>query len=100
MIVLVRIKALLGCPHNVASTGPLAIASTARPANWPVCIWSAQCAAVVSRGRACGVEVAGQATGVEGQQVRGKGSPSLMLKLGAGAGARLPRLIQLLLECG
>ena len=91
---------MLGGPHDVAGTGPLDIAGTAHPATWSMCIWSAQPAAGGSRVRACGVKVPGQSTGVEGRQVWGKGRPSLMLELGAGAGARLPRLIQLVPECG
>ena len=91
---------MLGCPHDIAGRGHLTVPGTACPAYWPVCIWSAQRAAGVSRYMGCGVEVGGQATGVEGRQVGGKGRPSLMLELGAGAGARLPRLIQLVPECG
>ena len=45
---------------------------TACPPNWPVCIWSAHGAAGVSSDLGCGVEVGGQATGVEGREVGGK----------------------------
>ena len=89
---------MLGGPHDIAGTGPLDSAGTARPATWSMGVWSAQHAAHGSRGLACWVEVGGQPTSVEGQQVGGKGQPSLMLELRAGA--RLPRRIQLLPEWG
>ena len=87
---------MLGCPHNFTGSGSMTVPKAAFPATWSLSIQIAQRTACVCRDSGCGVEVGRQAAGVEGRLVGGKVWPSWTLKVGAGAGARLPRLIRMI----
>ena len=76
-VIIIIVEFTLGSTDQFTSSR--SVPQAACPATWPMSLWRAECAANLWVESGCGVEVSGQANGVEGRQVGYKAWPSRRL---------------------